>query len=107
MVADVFKEQFCKRLAALRFKADVSAREMSLAIGQDAGYINSIENQRMLPSMTVFGYICDYLSITPKEFFDYENDCPAKTERLLRSFRSLTPEQRSCLVSISDWIKPK
>lgn len=58
------------RLSALRNKKGVSARNMSLSIGQSENYINVIENGYSLPSMTVFFYICEYLGVTPKEFFD-------------------------------------
>ena len=52
------KEQFSKRLVELRMNKGVSARDMSLSIGQSAGYINNIENGVNFPSMTVFFYIC-------------------------------------------------
>ena len=45
---------FAKRLAQLRNQKGVSARDMSLSLGQGAGYINNIENKNNLPSMTVF-----------------------------------------------------
>ena len=51
------KEQFAERLSKLRINKGVSARDMSLSIGQSAGYINNIENGVNLPSMTVFFYI--------------------------------------------------
>ena len=38
------KEDFIKRLTELRINKGVSARDMSLSIGQSAGYINNIEN---------------------------------------------------------------
>ncbi len=62
------KETFAKRLAQLRMNKGVSARDMSLSIGQSAGYINNIENGVNLLSMTVFLYICDYIGIVPKDF---------------------------------------
>ena len=34
----VYEEQFSKRLAELRIKKGVSARDMSLSIGQNPGY---------------------------------------------------------------------
>ena len=37
------KEQFALRLAQLRQAKGVSARDMSLSLGQSAGYINNIE----------------------------------------------------------------
>ena len=38
------KEDFIKRLVQLRYNKGVSAREMSLTMGQGENYINSIEN---------------------------------------------------------------
>ena len=67
------EEDFAKRLAELRAKKKVSARDMSLSIGQCSGYISNIENGHNLPSMAVFFYICDYLGVTPAEFFEVEN----------------------------------
>lgn len=43
-----------KRLAQLRVQKGVSAREMSLALGQNTGYISNIESGKTLPSMTGF-----------------------------------------------------
>ena len=51
-------EEFITRLTELRIKHGVSARDMSLSIGQNSSYINNIENGKALPSMTVFFYIC-------------------------------------------------
>ena len=65
-----FKSFFAHRLYTLRTEHNISAREMSLAMGQNSSYINRIENKITLPSMQGFFYICDYLKITPQEFFD-------------------------------------
>ena len=62
------QDLFIKRLVQLRQNKGVSARDMSLSIGQSAGYINNIENGINYPSMTVFFYICDYLGVTPSEY---------------------------------------
>ena len=72
------QSEFCKRLVELRMNKGVSARDMSLSIGQSPGYINNIENGVNFPSMTAFFFICDYLNITPKEFFDTETSAPTK-----------------------------
>ena len=47
----MYEEEFPIRLAQLRTKKGVSARDMSLSIGQNAGYINNIECGKALPSM--------------------------------------------------------
>ena len=70
----MYEEEFPLRLAQLRTKKGVSARDMSLSIGQNPGYINNIECGKALPSMTGFFYICEYLNITPSEFFDKTSD---------------------------------
>lgn len=44
------KADFIKRLVALRVSKGASARDMSLSLGQSAGYINNIENGVNYPS---------------------------------------------------------
>lgn len=63
------KEAFSKRLVQLRMAKGVSARDMSLSLGQNPGYINSIENNKTFPSMSNFFEICDYLNIIPNGIF--------------------------------------
>ncbi len=64
---DMDEKDFALRLAQLREKKNVSAREMSLAIGQNPGYINNIESGKSLPSLPGVFYICDYLGILEEE----------------------------------------
>ena len=68
----MYENLFYQRLEKLRSEKGVSARDMSLSIGQSAGYINALENRNGFPSMQVFFYICEYLGVTPAEFFDKE-----------------------------------
>ena len=83
----------------------VSARDMSLSLGQSEGYINNIENGVNFPSMTVFFYICDYFGITPKEFFDIDSSNPVKSKELLEATKNLTSEQLEHLIAIAKSIK--
>ena len=87
------KADFIKRLVELRVNKGASARDMSLSIGQSAGYINNIENGINYPSMTVFFYICDYLGITLSEFFDIDNNNPAKLNKINEYLKKLDDEQ--------------
>ncbi len=50
----MYEDFFPQRLAQLRMKKGVSARDMSLSIGQANNYINSIENKKTMPSMQSF-----------------------------------------------------
>ncbi len=99
------KEQFIKRLTELRINKGVSARDMSLSIGQSASYINNIENGVNLPSMNIFFYICEYLDVTPREFFDTENHIPDKYRELMDLTKSLNAEQLNILISLVKMIK--
>ena len=78
-----------ERLAQLRIQKGVSARDMSLTLGQADNYINSIENKKMNPSMAVFLYICEYLHITPQEFFDENNSYPERLSDLIVDLKKL------------------
>ena len=96
---------FIDRLVKLRMNKGVSARDMSLSLGQSEGYINNIENGVNFPSMTVFFYICDYFGITPKEFFDIDSSDPVKSKELLEATKNLTSEQLEHLIAIAKSIK--
>lgn len=101
------KAEFIKRLVELRVAKGVSARDMSLSIGQSAGYINNIENGINYPSMTVFFYICDYLGISPKDFFDTETADPIKSHELLAAAQGLTRDQLDNLIAIAKGLNRK
>ena len=83
-----------KRLAQLRVQKGVSAREMSLALGQNTGYISNIESGKTLPSMTGFFYICEYLDISPCDFFDFDTQAPKEAMRniVAHSYGTVDPE---------------
>lgn len=101
----MYEDLFYERLIKLRTQKDVSAREMSLSIGQSAGYINTLENQKALPSMAAFFYICEYLDVTPSEFFDGENPCPTELQSIMQALKELTPEQLMHLEYIARQMK--
>lgn len=86
------------RIAALRSLMNVSARDMSLSLGQSPNYINHIENHKAQPSMQMFLYICEYLKVTPKEFFDEDISAPALITELLTEAKRLDNEQLSSLI---------
>ena len=84
----------------MRIQKGVSARDMSLSLGQSESYINKIENKRTLPSLTGFLYICEYFNLTPQEFFNTDSACPQKTKELAREFEKLTPSQADHVLQI-------
>ena len=83
----------------------VSARDMSLSIGQSPNYINGIENGDSYPSMTTFFYICDYFGITPKEFCDIDATNPTKAAELMEIAKSLPNDQLDNLILLAKGLK--
>ena len=112
------ERDFAIRLATLRTKAGVSARDMSLSIGQNPGYINDIESGKGTPSLAGIIYICEFFKITPSEFFDFDSTTPVamnSVEDLLSIlpvggggtdfysiFSSLKNELPSCIIVFTD-----
>lgn len=96
----MYEDFFYERLAALRTAKGVSARDMSLSIGQSANYINKIENKKAYPSMAAFFYICEYLGITPKDFFDESNAHPAPLGEVFEDMKKLDAKALSNISGI-------
>lgn len=96
------EQKFSQRLAELRTAKNVSAREMSLALGQNDSYINRIENGRSLPSMQCFFYICEYLGVTPAEFFDEQGTDPYKQKRMDDAMCKLNAKQRDLVLTLAE-----
>lgn len=85
----MYEEFTQKRITQLRTQKGVSARDMSLSLGQNEGYINQIENRKALPSLPGLFYICEYFQITPQEFFDEGSRHPAFLAALVEDLKKL------------------
>ncbi len=92
--------EFSQRLSVLRLNKNVSAKDMSLSIGQSPSYIN-IETGVSFPSMIALFYICEYLGVTPQEFFEVDSRNPVKEKELLHAAKGLNNEQLDHLIAIA------
>ena len=93
-----------ERITKLRNQNGISAREMSLSIGQCAGYINNLENKNNVPSMKGLYYICEFLKISPKDFFDEEAEAPALLLELITELKRLDEQTMQNLL---EFVKKK
>lgn len=66
---EYYLEFFRKRITELRMAKGVSEREMSLALGKGGSFINHIALGHSYPYFKSFFEICEYLEVTPEEFF--------------------------------------
>lgn len=85
----MYEEYVGNRIAQLRMQKNVSARDMSLALGQNNSYITQIELGRAQPSLQGLYYICEYFGLTPQQFFDMENAYPAELAEVMEDLKKL------------------
>ena len=102
VVNGMYEDIFPVRLAQLRSQRKVSARDMSLSIGQNPGYVNNIETGKALPSMAGFFYICEYLGVTPQEFFDMDSKQPAQLRPFIEKVKKLSRTQFESIETVVD-----
>lgn len=97
----ITEDFFRDRLRFLRNERKISAREMSLALGQNETYINKIETGRSSTTISAFLKICEYFGITPSAFFepDTKNTMLDDSE-LLDCFHCLTSRQSEYMLAL-------
>ena len=101
-------EKFIRdRISELRIKKNVSEYKMSLDLGHSKSYIQSISSGRALPSMSEFLYICKYFEITPKDFFDVENEETDKLHQLHVSAKELSSKDLDVLIYLANHLRER
>ncbi|MBQ9207465.1 MAG: helix-turn-helix transcriptional regulator [Treponema sp.] len=95
------KNFFADRLRFLRNERNISAREMSLALGQNESYINKIETGQRSVSMAAFFNICDFLLVTPADFFNETiQTTDFNTETFISIYKRLPQKQAKHIFSV-------
>lgn len=101
------KEFVRNRITELRLKADISEYQMSLELGQNRSYIQSISSGKAMPSMAGFFNICDYFNITPVEFFDDSVKEPTLLNEVFSSMKNLSEDDLELIRSIAQRLNEK
>ena len=92
-------EEFVKeRITQLRLKKGVSEYQMSYDLGHSRGYIYNISSGKSLPPMKEFFAICDYLEITPQQFFDNSEQNPELIQKALDGMKQLDEDDMLMLL---------
>ena len=87
------------RITQLRIQKNVSEYKMSLDMGHSGSYINSIASGKAMPSMGEFLYMCDYLGVSPSEFFDEEIETPIKIAEIDEILRKLDESDLALIIA--------
>lgn len=80
---------------------------MSLSIGQNPGYIRAIECGTTFPIMSNFFYICEYLNVTPQEFFNFSEEPSNGMNALTDQLQQFDSEQINALAAFIKTIVKK
>ncbi|MBE6903445.1 MAG: helix-turn-helix transcriptional regulator [Ruminococcaceae bacterium] len=94
-----------ERISVLRIRKNVSEYKMSTDLGRSKNYIQSISSGRNLPSVSEFLSICEYLGVTPKEFFDTEINEPILIHELNDTVKYFSEDDLKVLISVAKKMK--
>ena len=95
------EENFVReRITQLRLKKGVSEYQMSYDLGHSRGYIYNISSGKALPPLKEFFAICDYLEVTPQQFFDEENRQPELIQKAISGMKQLSESDLLLLLSL-------
>lgn len=95
------------RISVLRTKKNVSEYRMSTDLGHSKSYMQSISSGRSAPSLNEFLYICEYLGVTPREFFDEEMNEPQLVQRLYELTRNMSEADLRVLIGTAERLNEK
>lgn len=95
------------RISALRIKKNVSEYRMSTDLGHSKSYIQSISSGKALPSLSEFLYICEYLGVTPSEFFDKDIKEPQLVQKLYELTWNMSAADLNVLINTAERLNDK
>ena len=95
------------RISVLRTKKNISEYRMSTDLGHSKSYMQSISSGRAAPSLSEFLYICEYLGVTPREFFDGETEEPQLVHKLCELARSMEEADLNALIAVAQRLNSK
>lgn len=102
----MFETYVRKRITELRMLKGVSEYQMSLDLGHGKNYIRSITSGRTLPSLTELPYICEYLGVSVRDFFDDTAKAPVLIQELPKRAQNMEDDDLQAIIQIMERIKP-
>lgn len=102
----MFETYIRNRITELRMQKGVSEYQMSLDLGHGKNYIRSITSGRTLPSLTELPYICEYLGVSLKDFFDDSAKNPVLIQEIVQQANNLDADDLKAIIGIMKRIKP-
>ena len=93
------------RIIQLLMANHISEHKASLDLGRSSAYIRQICNGTSLPSMESFLDICEYLNITPRDFFDEELPVSEVKNNLYQAINKISDKEAEMVLSYIAFIE--
>ena len=97
----------CVRFSVILTQKYVSESRMSTDLGLSIIYMKIISSGRSMPSLGEFLYICEYLGVTPREFFDEDMKEPQLVQKLYELTRNMSEADLNVLISTAERLNSK
>jgi len=98
----MYENDLKERLQFIREQKNISARDLSLQLGKNEGYINSIENGKIAPSYKQFCTICEELGVSPEDFFSRIQADSSEYYDAIKKLKVLSPTHFSTIKQVID-----
>ncbi len=95
------------KLASLLTEKHISFYKASKYLGHGNGYIGDYVTGRQSLPMAEFFSICEYIGVTPSEFFDTEMMSPHRTEVGYQEFKKLNPDVQKDFIKLFQHLNKK
>ena len=102
----MFEKFIRDRITDLRLLKGVSEYQMSLDLGHGKNYVRSITSGRTLPSLTELPYICEYLGVSVKDFFDESAPNPTLIREMVLRAEKMDAEDLTAIIGVMERMKP-
>lgn len=99
---DINADFIRQRITSLRIQKGTSEYQMSYDLGHSRSYMYNISSGKSLPPLTEFLDICEYLGVTPVQFFDCDIENPKLLNEAIKELQSLSIDD---LTFVIDFIK--
>lgn len=78
-----------ERYAKIRLAHNISARKLSMELGQSTEYINQIESGKNMPSVEGLLNFCNYFNISVGEFFEDRFNYPVEYKSIIEELNKM------------------
>ena len=86
------------RITQLRILKGVSEYQMGYDLGHSRSYMYNISSGKSLPPLPEFLEICNYLGVTPSQFFDDTAENPALLQTAIEELKKLSDDDMMLII---------